>query len=98
MDNDQENDTLSFAAPAQAGQPDDQDDAGDKAETLMTKEWVAARFSEMFTVGAAGPRASKQQESVAFATNKLLVLAWAFNHCQPEIIVSVENHIASSRL
>jgi len=47
-------------------------------QTLVTKEWVAARFSEMFTVGAAGPRATKQQESVAFATNKLLVLAWAF--------------------
>ena len=70
MDDDPKIDSLAFAAPAQAGQPDDQDDGRDKAETLITKKWVAARFSEMFVVGAAGPRASKQQENVVSATNK----------------------------
>ena len=70
MGDDPKNDNSASEAPAQAGQPDDQDDGGDKAETLITKRWVAARFSEMFVVGAAGPRASKQQENVVSATNK----------------------------
>ena len=63
---------------ARALQPADQDAPAERAEPVITQEWVAERFAMMFVIGAAGPAASGRKDVLRKVTGRVVSLAWKY--------------------